>query len=369
MEKILVLGGSYLQSDFVEDAIALGYEVVCIDRDNDCYMKHKLPQNFDNVDFGDIEILRNYIKTGKFNAIIAPANELGNLLISQLAPEFGLKYNSLETVMSTIDKGLLKTLLKKLKINTPELYSIENITEINYPVIVKPSNSSAGRGVSLVKTQIELNNAIQDAELYVKKEGSVLIEEYIEGEQYSIETISCNSKHYIVGITQETTTGIPFFIERSHYTSPQIFNKKFLFIDFINHLLNSLGVKYGPCHIEVIVNNKEEIYPIDFGTRSGGFRSRLLKYAGGSNYNKLIMDSYTKKQINTNDIKEPSRTSTVSLLLYPRDLEIYLEAKKDGNLVEEFFYPRGPELNPCNIMHAFGYFFGAYNGEEFKYKL
>lgn len=367
-ESVLVLGGSYLQKDFVIDAMDLGCEVLCIDGNPNCDVAKIFPDIFYLLNFGNLLELKSFLDKNNFDAIVAPANELGNLRISEIAKDYGIYYNSNNTVLNTLDKARLKKKLKNTDIKFPQKINFSSAEELNFPIMVKPSNSSASRGVTLVNDWQEYEKAIEVANQYIGKTGNIVLEEYIEGEQYSIETISFLGKHYIVGVTKEYISGIPNFLERSHYTNKEIFEKRTFFSDFIKETLDILDVQVGPCHIEVIVKNGE-IYLIDFATRSGGWRSKLLKYACGSFYNKLILQSYLNQKIDIDSIIIPSKTATVGILMYKSDMEQYNQAKKNGDLEEVYFYDKNIVSNPTTLIDAYGYFYASYKGCDFKYKL
>ena len=93
----------------------------------------------------------------------------------------------------------------------------EATQRLPFPVIVKPVDSSASRGVSRVDNPQGLGDAYTLARSY-SRNGNVLMEEFISGPEYSIEILVQNSVVHIVAITEKTTGGDDncFFVETRH---------------------------------------------------------------------------------------------------------------------------------------------------------
>lgn len=98
----------------------------------------------------------------------------------------------------------------------------------------------------------------------------ILAEEYIDGDEYSVETISINGKHEIASITEKITSGFPHFIETGHQTPARlddITRNKINY--FINEFLNVIEQQTGPTHTEIKIGRKG-IKIIESQTRIGG---------------------------------------------------------------------------------------------------
>jgi hypothetical protein len=359
--KLAVLGGSFLQIDFVETALSLGIESHVIDGNPRCYMSQLKTIKFQPFDFSKQELLEEYCNKNEINFVYAPCNEVGNLISSRLASILGFNYNSEDVVNITLNKSLQR----KKAATCKYLYSpksilfrgnIQEVEEfINYPMVVKPTSSSAGRGITGVNNRKDLINALTTAEQYCQQNGQILVEEYIVGDQISIETVSVNGVHSIVGITKEIVGPKPLFIERSHYMNHGI-HEKFLPIveNGVKELLDAIGIQYGPCHIEMKVEGNR-VSLIEIASRAGGLRDRLMKLAGYSDFNKIILSAYLNNQVDHNDLHLPSKHSLVNILTKVDDLNCVPLGKRDNTLHSLYFNEKGPVYDPQNIMDAYGY--------------
>lgn len=367
MNSIVVLGGSYLQSEFISNAVKKQYDVHVVDSNDDCYCStHAI--TFHNFSFTDVDRVLNLVKKIKAVSIISPSNEKGNLIASVISKISNISYNSVETVNLTTNKYLMRKHLS-LDLEFKQAKIFQTHEQLTYPVIVKPSCSSASRGISMAFSEFELENSVLLASKYTDSKDEILIEEFIQGKQYSLETITKNGNHYLVGITEEYVSGPPYFIERCHFTGPAVWDSNYSkFNDYIIHLLKHFDIKVGPSHIEILVYNGN-IYLIEIASRSGGLRDKLLKYSEGSDFNNLILQSYTLDEIDTKLIKRPKYNSMVGIKINSRDQKIEKQAQDDQVLIEIYNNGNVIKNNPTNLLDAVGYFYLVSKESLINYKL
>ena len=360
--RLAVLGGSFFQADFVQCAIQKGLTVFVLDMNDHCYLNDKANYNFVNINFSNEFLVKKFCKENAIDFVYGPANELGNLITARLAPMIGYKYNNEKIVINTTYKNKQR---KKLKdspgiIRSPKMETFQNninliCDKLSFPLVVKPSNSSAGRGVTGVSGIKELKLAISETEKMLKPNGKIIIEEYIDGEQLSVETLSIDGDHYIIGITKEVTGGAPLFIERCHFMSKEIHNKYYpILLDPIKDLLDIFDLQWGPCHIEIKIN-KGGIWLIEMASRSGGLRDRLMVNAGYPDYNALILDCYLNGEFELDKLRAPSNNALVNILIYPDDVNTIEQGKKNKTWQSDYFNNKKPKEYPQSIMDAYGY--------------
>lgn len=361
MKKILVLGGSYLQSDFVELACKLGHEVHVLDRSPDCYLSTRADITFNSVDISNLQLVEDYFTAVGFDTILSPITEIGNKIASIIANKHGLPYNPVATVIATTDKREMRRrlvgsgLMEPRTVQLTEQDDLETI-DIPMPAIVKPSVSSASRGVTYIENHQEFKAAVARAMTYCKSQSEILVEEFITGDQYSIETISSNGNHYVVAIVREYLSASPYFMERFDVISEEVNKEKREAVQhFINQLLPALGVTVGPCHIEVKIDASNKVRLIEIASRSGLLRDRLIRTAGGPEYNKLILNAYLG--ITVSEPTPPSTNGMLGIIAYPADMESFYKAQADGVLLDYYLNGQPMTSNPTMLTDAVGYYF------------
>ncbi len=359
-KNILVLGGSYLQSNFVESALNNYFNVHVMDANSNCYLSDSNDIIFSNINFSDLNKVLKYSHENQIKNIFSPSNEVGNLVAAKLSTELGFNYNDVDVVNKTLKKDLQRNLIKKLNfIKSPEFFLFHNVDEIildklNYPLVLKPTNSSASRGVTCVYDDQSLKSALVELNKYLNKDSKILLEQKINGEQLSVETITFNSKHYIVGITKELVSGEPYFIERSHFMGPDIHAYYYDKIKYaIFELLNEMGVQWGPCHIEIKIQDGD-VFLIEIASRSGGLRDKLMNFAGYPDYNQLIIDTQFNF-VHEPILNNPKQNSLVNILLYEKDFETVNNAKNNNVFCDVYLNNNKIVDFPQNISEAYGY--------------
>lgn len=119
-----------------------------------------------------------------------------------------------------------------------------------------------------------------------------LVEEFVEGKEYSVEYISYQGKHTFLALTEKFTTGAQY-IEFAH-KEPGIVDKIFLkkIQNIISNALDSLQIKYGASHSEIKVNSSNDIKIIEIGSRAGGacIGSDLVQLSTGYDFMKMVID-------------------------------------------------------------------------------
>lgn len=370
MKNIFILGGSPLQVDLLETAKA-SYYTILIDGDANCALRDKADEFF-ALDFSDVDKLYKLALEKKPHLILTMASEQGNISAAIVSDRLGIKYNAVDTVYATINKVAMKQRMVDSNVQTSNYFVVDRDQEsidiqgkAEFPLIVKPSHSSGGRGVKLVNSIEELNEAVSTAKK-ISSDSCVLIEEYITGDQYSIETITCNGVHSILGITNEYFSNAPYFAEiQDLYPSNMDDRKQLLINEFVSNVLKGFDIQYGACHIELRVTAANEIYLIEIASRIGGFRSELIKYSTGVYYTNLLIQSHEKDTIEV--VRNYNKYCIVKMLFNEEDLKNHQLIRNNPlyNTTPIVWLKQGFTKNTTSLMDSSGcYYIVANNIEE-----
>lgn len=333
MRKIFILGGSALQLDLILEAKKMFFYTIVLDMDENC-IGSKWCDEFLHINIANKELVLQKAREYKIGTILTSATELGNVTACYVGEKLGLNTNSYQTALNTTNKVLMKELFVKNNLQTAKYVIINKNKEIkweHFPCIVKPSDSSAGRGLTYCTDKAQLKKAFIKAKSFSNTK-EILLEEYIEGKQYSIETISCNGNHQVIAINDEEIHSLPTIIEMSH-TIPSHINKstKKNIMSLIPMILDDFNIRYGACHIELRVTSNGEIYIIELASRTGGMRSEMINLAYGINYSQLLLLSslniLTKiKYLRNIEVK-------CNFIINNKAYEEYIDLKNDSNYI------------------------------------
>lgn len=360
MRKIFILGGSNLQLDLILEAKKMFFYTIVLDMDENCIGK-KWCDEFLPINIADKEAVLQKAKEYKIDVILTSATELGNVTACFVGEKLGLNTNSYETALNTTNKILMKKILQNANIKNAVFDVVDETLATSwnqFPCIVKPSDSSAGRGLSYCVNKDELPDAFKKAMRYATDK-KILIEEYIEGVQYSCETVSSKSKHQIVAINSEYIHPLPHIMEVSHTIPAHIDNAtKEQIKDIIPKILDGFNILYGASHIELRVTPNHEIYVIEIASRVGGMRSEMINFAYGINYSQLLLLSSLN---NLTDLRYSRKEETICnfIINYEAYLK-YKQLKGDSNyiLFEPFKIPEvSKDFIAEHIGESKGYYF------------
>ncbi|MFU2510105.1 ATP-grasp domain-containing protein [Pseudoalteromonas sp. ASV78] len=180
------------------------------------------------------------------------------------------------TVMENVTyKEKARQLLHDSNIDDSRFFYIDDKAKINpgiayvgFPLIVKPVNGQASEGVKMF-TEQQQAKAIE----YIEKglnQGSILIEQFWVGSEYSIETLSENGEHFILGITKAYEDDVTF-VETGHcFPAHDLTDREVEQVKhFVSRSLTALGIKNGAGHTEVILSKGAPRF-VETHTRCGG---------------------------------------------------------------------------------------------------
>lgn len=365
---IFIIGGSPLQQDLLYAAQDT-YTTYIIDGNPSCTLAPKA-DHFICHDFSDWKGLLQYAEKIQPVLALTMASEPGNAAAAAISAHLNLSYNSIETVADTLNKTRMKSRFAAAGIPTPKLLLTGRnmlpgaIDQIIFPCVVKPAQSSAGRGVKLVTDLPSLTEALLQAASY-SADGLALVETFEEGIQYSVETLSSQGEHHILGITREFFGEAPFFVE-TQQLFPAILPQQTTCIihQTIQSVLSALNIRVGACHIELRVKPNGQITVIEAASRIGGWRSELLSLAYGLNYGTLLIRAHTN-DLTGFSLPEQRCHAAVKMIFTPEDYARHQVLSKDKRFeTSPITWLKTLPTEFKSLIDSAGYYFIAIQDQE-----
>ena len=291
MKKIAIIGASYLQEPLVEKANSLGYQTHCFAWNNAEAVCKEKAHYFYPISVLEKEAILQKCLDINIDGITTIATDISIPTISFVADKMGLTSNTINSSLLATNKSKMRKAFDSHNVKSPKSITISKLEELDninltYPLIVKPTDRSGSRGVVKVNSEIEINQAIVRA-LTESFEKKIVVEEFIEGHEISVESISWQGKHYIVAITDKKTTESPFFVEIQHHQPSELPSHITDIIRFETmKALDSLEIQFGASHSEFKITDRGEIFVIEVGARMGGdfIGSHLVPLSTGYDY-------------------------------------------------------------------------------------
>ena len=349
MPKLAIVGASDFQNPLILKAKDMGCETYafaweCGD------IGERTANHFFPISTAEKDKILEVCRSEKIDGIVTIGSDFNNITASYVANKMGLVANSDECVARSTNKHLMRETF--LEHGDPSPLSVlvregeplpEDLERVTFPAIVKPTDRSGSRGITKVERREDLQPALQ-ASFDVSWEKCALVEEFLEGEEFSVEFCSWKGEHHFLQMTRKFTTGAPHFIETGHIEPPlvpaEVLERT---QEVVRHALDSLGVKYGASHSEVKVDARGNVRIVEIGSRMGGdcIGSDLVELSSGIDFVGAVVDAALGREPDLRPRHEP-RAAGIRFAFGQEDADVFerLQAEHPEYLV------RATEIGP-----------------------
>lgn len=293
--KLAIIGASYLQLPLVKKAREMNVESICFAWEEGAVCK-EICDHFYPISIIDKDAILKVCQGIGIDGITTIASDTAVVTVNYVASRMGLISNPDQFSEITTNKFLMRQCFMDNGVPSPKFTLADNqhyeIMGFKFPLIVKPTDRSGSRGVEKILDPVQLEKAIVRAQKE-SFEHKAIIEEFVTGQEISVESISYEGKHHILQITDKVTTGAPFFVELEHHqpsSLPEEMKEKVR--EIVKHALDALHIQYGASHSELKVTDDGDICIIEIGARMGGdfIGSNLVQLSTGYDFLKGVID-------------------------------------------------------------------------------
>lgn len=289
-KAILVFGGGDLQLSLIEQCRALGLFAVVVDPFSNA-PGGTMADAFEVVKGDDFEGTCAVVEKHRIEAIVTAATDKPLVMMAKIAKKYNFPFISYETALVSTDKWRMKEYFiannipcaRGQLIDSPEI-------KLKYPLIIKPRDNSGSRGVSYCDSEQSLKLAFKEA-LGFSKMDDALVEEVIEGKEFSVESLHFRGETHIIQFTEKITSKLPYNVELGHIQPVRLENViKNKISSLISTTALALGFTSCVAHTELKINERG-IFILETSPRLGGdfITSRLVPLSTGINLERLLI--------------------------------------------------------------------------------
>lgn len=325
MKKIVIIGANDFQNQLILKAKEMGFETHVFAW-KDGAVGEKNADYFYPVSIVETDQILKKCQEIRPDAVASIASDLANITVSKVAAGLGLPGNSPECIRLTTNKYAMREAFTKAGIATPKFYRVDRIEAylfgMKLPLVVKPTDRSGSRAITKVTDFKDLKEAIENA-VSQSFEKQAIVEEYIDGEEYSYETISYGGKHMNLALTKKYTTGEPNFIETGHVEPWELSEDLMYKVHYVmRKALDALKITDGASHGEFKITPEGHVRVIEIGSRMGGdcIGSDLVPLSTGYDYMEMVIDTACGKEPSLIAKSSPKRAE-VRFLFQMEDVE------------------------------------------------
>ena len=319
-KRVFMLGAGFMQGVAIRAARALGCTVVAADGNPSAVCAAEADE-FVCIDLKDTARLIDYARylqqNGGLDAVFTAATDF-SAAVAAIAAACGLRGHTLEAALNATDKVRMRECFRKADVPSPAFIELtaadlaapadiigaqssaptdsfvaadnlpygdagaatadaleRRLGELagRFPLVVKPVDNMGARGCSLVKNLVGLQESAKIA-LQYSRSGRVIVEEYIEGSEFSIEGLVFGGQLYITALADRHIFFPPYFIEMGH-TIPSECTQDIAneVISVFERGVHALGLTDGAVKGDILVRNGKAFVGEIAARLSGGYMS------------------------------------------------------------------------------------------------
>ena len=254
--------------------------------------------------------------------LILPGSEKGVVLATRLANDLNLLCNSYDNIEAMTLKDKMQERLKEKGLRSIrgqvvnsveeaiEFYDSENLNK----VIIKPIYSAGSSSVKICLSKDDLikniNELFDDYNYFGDENTELLIQEFIEGEEYIVNTVSSEGKHRVTLIWKysKVKTSDGSVIYDIMETVDELSLGEAEMIEYAYKVADAIGIEYGPVHGEYMIDeNGPVLVEVNCRPCGGTLAPEFLDRISGQHETDSILDAYLKPELFKIKRKKPYR--------------------------------------------------------------
>ena len=277
-KRLMVLGAGLLQIPIIKKARDLGYYTIVVDGDEHA-AGLKLADKPIVDDITDPEEMLRVAIREKIDGVIHPCSEVAMNCMGYINEKLNLAGVKRDVIERATNKEKMRRAFEEYGAPSPKSFGLNSfdgiesvLGQLKGDFIIKPSRSSGSRGVTkIIKgTDIEIIREAFDRAYNESRDNSVVIEDFVDGPEFSVEIIVYDSEVHVLAVTDKKTTEAPYFVELGH-NQPSLFSKEDTdkIKDAAIRGVKALGLSNCEAHAEVKLS-KDGAFLMEIGARLGG---------------------------------------------------------------------------------------------------
>ena len=319
MRNIVVVEAVSTGTNFIRDIANRNYRPIILDMgvgptgNNDGYQSminaaySKIDVDYDLLYRKDtyeetLEMIREYDPL-----LVLPGCENGVRMATRLSNDLGLLCNPIENLDAMTFKDKMQEKIAEHGLRhirgsvvrsveeAIEYYDSEGLSE----VVVKPIYSAGSVGVRICLNKDEmidsLNELFDDVNIYGEELKEFVVQERIKGEEYFVNTVSCNGDHRVTLIWKynKIKTEEGGYVYDSVDTVNELGLGEAEIVEYAYDVADALGIRYGAVHGEYMVDDKGPVLiEVNCRPSGGNMDAEYLDRISGQHETDSILDAY-----------------------------------------------------------------------------
>lgn len=251
------------------------------------------------VDFSSEGVLADLAALATRTSVegVVTTDEYLTPLVARLCEELSLPGNDTALCEAARDKALMANRFGRCGVAVPTTFVFTEVDEVrdhlidgsfSFPLVVKPATGAGSKGVTVVRSVEQLSAAVdrvraQRQPFSLEPDRRLVVQEYVEGKEFSVESVTQHGETTHVCITRKITTGGSFRAEVGHSVPAQLDDRATArVLAETARAIAAVGIRNTLSHSEVILRPNGECKVIEIAARIGaGQIGELVRLALG----------------------------------------------------------------------------------------
>jgi len=283
-KKIQILGAGYEQVPAIQMAKEMGYFVISTDINPDAPGFKCSDASF-IVSTNDFEGNLKIAVNEKIDGILTLISETAVPVLAKICAKLNLPGYDEDVAFKATNKLAMHKAMDAMNVKMPKFACAQNekqflkvIENIPLPFVVKPTDSSGQRGITLVNEMSQARWAFFEAHKYAG-DNTVIIEEFIEGKEINVTTIVINGDVKVLSLSERVTLRKQKFgVANEHLSPPEISPEMSNQISLMAEMSSkALGIKNGITYPQIIAGENGPVL-LEIAVRIPGGKMRELAF-------------------------------------------------------------------------------------------
>lgn len=297
----------------------------------------------------------------KIDFVTSEQTDVSTQTVAALSAMLGTYANSSEAVERFANKAVNRTFVAGIdasrmpafrKVYNPE-DAMQFLREFPGDAMLKPADAQSSRGISRMAAgcdEATLNKAIRAAFAQTPLD-YVLIEQFIEGHEITVEGIMTPNGHHTLAISAKKhfRTGIASDLQ---YPAPLDATLEAALTAFHNDIIAKTGLQFGVTHAEYIIN-PQGFYLVEMACRGGGtlIPSDIVPHVSGVPVYDTLYDMQMQETVSVKPLSE-SRHALLHFFEFPAGKVQAIKGLEEAALIPgvhalELEFSEGDTLKPA----------------------
>jgi isopentenyl diphosphate isomerase/L-lactate dehydrogenase-like FMN-dependent dehydrogenase/biotin carboxylase len=281
-KTIMIIGGGLLQLPVIVRAKKMGNQVVVTDYNpNAIGMKNAdIPIVMSTRDIeGSVRVAKSQNEITPIHAVLTVGTD-ASMTVAAVANTLNLPGIKYEDAEAATNKIKMRMRFKEHGVPSPKFLPVWSLSDakkagkiLKFPNVIKPSDNMGARGV----IRIDNLNQLPDAFKFAKSaspSGELIMEEFMDGPELSIDAIIYNDEITITGIADRIIEYPPYFIETGHtmpsHMGADVQNAA---CEVMKQGIRALGIDIGAAKGDIKITKEGPMIGELAARLSGGFMS------------------------------------------------------------------------------------------------